>query len=76
MTMLDLSKEYHCHAQALQRRIEELEACVPSLDMDQQAGMMQRIHMLHTMWREARDLAVLMERYYDRGYRRNVGYKI
>ena len=35
-----------------------------------------RIRMLTAMWREARDLAVLCERYYDRGYRRNGKYTI
>lgn len=35
-----------------------------------------RIKMLETMWREARDLAVLTERYYDRGYRHNAKYTI
>ena len=31
---------------------------------------------MYTMLREARELAVLCERYYDRGYRRNVKYTI
>ena len=35
-----------------------------------------RIRTLETMWREARDLAVVTERYYDRGYWRNVKYAI
>ncbi len=36
----------------------------------------ERIRMLSTMFREARELAVLTERYYERGYRRNVKYTI
>ena len=35
-----------------------------------------RICQLSTMFREARELAVLTERYYERGYRRNVKYTI
>ena len=35
-----------------------------------------RIRMLRMMWREARDLAVLTERYYERGYRRNAKYTL
>ena len=35
-----------------------------------------RIRMLTAMWREARDLAVLTDRYYERGYRRNVRYTL
>ena len=36
----------------------------------------ERIRHLETMWREARDLAVLCERYYDRGYHCNVRYTV
>lgn len=32
--------------------------------------------MLSTMLREARELAVLTERYYERGYRRNAKYTL
>ena len=38
--------------------------------------LQDRIRMLSTMVREARELAVLTERYYDRGYRRNVRYTV
>ena len=33
-------------------------------------------YLLSTMLREANELAVLTERYYDRGYRRNAKYTI
>lgn len=36
----------------------------------------ERIRMLSTMLREARELAVLTERYYERGYRRNAKYTL
>ena len=35
-----------------------------------------RIRTLGIMWRETRDLAVLCEHYYDRGYRRNARYTL
>ena len=38
--------------------------------------LQDRIRMLSTMVREARELAVLTEHYYDRGYRRNVRYTV
>ena len=44
--------------------------------MDKRCQLQDRIRMLSTMLREARELAVLMERYYDRGYRRNAKYTI
>ena len=36
----------------------------------------ERIRRLETIWRESRDLAVLCERYYDRGYHCNVRYTV
>ena len=45
-------------------------------DTDQRCQLEDRIRMLSTMLREARELAVLTERYYDRGYRRNAKYTI
>ena len=43
---------------------------------DQRLMLNERIHMLSTMLREARELAVLTERYYERGYRRNAKYTL
>ena len=61
MTLQELSVEYRAHARELDLRICQLQ---------------DRIRMLSTMLREARELAVLTERYYDRGYRRNAKYTI
>lgn len=77
MTLLELSVEYRAHARALDGRIcqlrrqweqsgDELERCL----------LADRIRVLTAMLREARELAVLCERYYDRGYRRNAKYTI
>lgn len=38
--------------------------------------MALRIQTLQTIWRETRDLAVLLEHYYERGYRRNARYTL
>ena len=67
MTLAELSLEYRAHAHALDLRI-----CHP----DRRCQLQDRIRMLSTMLREARELAVLTERYYDRGYRRNAKYTI
>ena len=45
-------------------------------DEDKRFLLQERIHMLSTMLREARELAVLTERYYDRGYHRNAKYTL
>ena len=46
------------------------------LPEEERCRMAERIHMLTAMWRETRDLAVLTERYYERGYRRNARYTL
>ena len=66
------------NAEALRGRALELERRLREYDWDAPARVLleDRIRLLRTMWREARDLAVLCERYYDRGYRRNVKYTV
>ena len=77
MTLLELSAEYRSSAQTLRLRITQLEEARPRIRDDiERICMDDRIKILETMWREARDLAVLTERYYDRGYRRNAKYTI
>lgn len=77
MTLLELSVEYREHARMLDLRICQLEAVLERTRNEKQRLMLEhRIHMLSTMLREARELAVLTERYYERGYRRNVKYTL
>lgn len=77
MTLLELSAEYRAHAQTLSERLRQLEERLEETRDERERCLLQeRIRMLSTMVREARELAVLTERYYDRGYRRNAKYKI
>jgi len=77
MTLAELSLEYRAHAHALGLRICQLEYQLEQTDnVDRRCQLQDRIRMLSTMLREARELAVLTERYYDRGYRRNAKYTI
>ena len=76
MTLKELSIEYRAQATVLRGRIQELRGLLPEQEEDQRSTTEARIRMLAIMWREARDLAVLCERYYDRGYRRNGKYTL
>ena len=76
MTLKELSIEYRAQATALRGRIQELRGLLPEQEEDQRSTTEARLRMLAIMWREARDLAVLCERYYDRGYRRNGKYTL
>lgn len=78
MTLKELSREYRSQADALRQRIlylrEWRETC--ARDEHERRMLDERIYTLTIMWRETRDLAVLTERYYERGYRRNAKYTI
>ncbi len=77
MTLLELSVEYRAHARMLDLRICQLRRdWEQTMDEEERCMLSERIRMLSTMLREARELAVLCERYYDRGYRRNAKYTI
>ena len=77
MTLLELSVEYRAQARALDLRICQLQAVLERTQNENQRLVLEhRIHMLSTMLREARELAVLTERYYERGYRRNAKYTL
>ena len=77
MTLFELSAEYRAHAGALEGRISRLRReWEQTMDERERRMLAERIRMLAIMLREARELAVLCERYYDRGYRRNAKYKI
>ena len=76
MTLIELSVQYRANAAALRERALALEGRRRS--EPGQAGRLldSRIQQLRAMWREARDLAVLCEHYYERGYRRNARYTL
>ncbi|MBP1758809.1 MAG: hypothetical protein H6Q61_1058 [Firmicutes bacterium] len=77
MTLKELSVEYRCQAETLRERIKELEeARSGTRDTRRGEDLRERIRILNELWREARDLAVLTERYYERGYRRNARYTL
>ena len=64
-------------AQALRGRMQELEkAWKQTKDPAERANLEGRIWTLEVLWRETRDQAVLLERYYERGYHRNEKYTL
>ena len=77
MTLLELSVSYRASAAALQERTALLQQqSQQTEDEGERLALTDRIRVLQAMWRETRDLAVLCEHYYDRGYRRNVKYTL
>ncbi len=77
MTLLELSKEYRAQSEALRARISELQLLWAQCQNERlRSALAERIRQLTAMRRETRDVAVLLEHYYDRGYRRNERYTI
>ena len=77
MTLQELSVEYRRQAGVLKERMTLLRQQQGESDSPQERlALAHRIHTLEEIWREARDLAVLTERYYERGYRRNGRYTL
>ena len=77
MTLQELSPQYARQAETVARRLRELRQ-QELAEGDPQAAqtLRQRQQELRPLLREARELAVLTERYYDRGYRKNAYYTL
>ncbi len=77
MTLQELSVQYRAGAENLRQRVRLLEhQRLGETDAHSRRLLEERIRRLETIWRESRDLAVLCERYYDRGYHCNVRYTV
>lgn len=77
MTLLELSMEYRAQAAVLRQRMGQLREAMEEDDaLPHRQQLEERVRCLNGIWRETRDVAVLLERYYERGYRRNVKYTL
>lgn len=77
LKLKELAVSYRQSAQQLAQRIAQLRQERAQTDNPEQRRQLQvRIETLLTMYREMRDVAVVCERYYERGYCRNAKYKI
>ena len=77
MTLAEMSVQYRQQARVLRGRIEELRrAKAQAKEIWKREELSSRILQLEALWRETRALAVLLEHYYDRGYRRNGHYTL
>ena len=72
MTLQELSTNYWDQHARLRQRIRELTAA----GVGEDTGGRARIRRLEEMAKENRDLAALLEHYYERGYRRNERYTL
>lgn len=75
MTLEQLAVSYRHQADALRHRIQVVEE-LPARTGEERLLKAERLRILEAMRRDVRDVAVICERYYERGYRRNERYTI
>ncbi|MEA4954356.1 MAG: hypothetical protein VB096_02410 [Pseudoflavonifractor sp.] len=75
MKLLDMADSYRTAADAVRHRIQIVEE-MPAKTPAQIQRKKERLRLLEAMRRDARDVAAICERYYERGYRRNERYTI
>lgn len=75
MTLAELAVSYRAAADALRHRIQLVEE-LPAPTEAQRVEKEDRLRILNAMRRDVRDVAVICERYYEPGYRRNERYTI
>ena len=77
MKLEEIAVDYRHSARLLEERIRQLKRELSGTqDRLERIRLEARIEMLTAMFRETRDVAVVCERYYERGYCRNAKYKI
>lgn len=77
MKLEEIAVDYRHSARLLEERIRQLKRELSGTqDRLERIRLEARIEMLTAMFRETRDVAVVCERYYERGYCRNGKYKI
>ena len=77
MTLFEMSASYRDSAAAIHGRIVELRGLERTeQDPDALFRLRRRIEALMPLWREARELAGLTARYYDRSYHKNEKYTL
>ena len=77
MKLSELSPAYRAGEKAILERIRELsERLETAADPAEIVALRRRIRDLGPLLRQTRELAELMEHYYERGYYRNERYRI
>lgn len=77
MKLSELAVSYRTSAERLAVRIAQLkQERERAEDETERRALELRIETLTAMYRETRDVAVVCERYYERGYCRNAKYRL
>lgn len=77
MTLLHMAASYRQSGDLIRLRIIALrDAAKTSDDPDERSRLEQRIRDLTALYRDTREIALVLERYYDRRYHNNERYTL
>ena len=68
MTLMHMAASYRPSGELIRLRIIALKDQARSAEPEERRQLEQRIKDLNTLYRETRETAVILERYYDRRY--------
>lgn len=68
MTLTRMAASYRHSAELLRQRMNELKEAAGTASPEEKSRLEQRIRDLSILYRETRETARLLERYYDRRY--------
>ena len=76
MTLQEMALEYRLQEQRLRKRILELRSLLKTCPPSQQFRLERRIIELTALRRETREVATVLEHYYERGFYKNGKYAL
>lgn len=76
MTLLHMAASYRQSGDLIRLRIIALQDEAKTADGDERARLEQRIRDLTALYRDTREIAQVLERYYDRRYHKNERYTL
>jgi len=68
MTLLGMAADYRRGGELIRLRIIALQAALKEAAPEEKRQLADRIRTLATLYRETREIALVLERYYDRRY--------
>ena len=76
MTLLRMAAGYRRSGELIRLRIIALRDAAREADPEEKRLLEQRVRELSAMYRETREIALVLERYYDRRYHKNERYTL
>lgn len=76
MTLLRMAVSYRRSGELIRLRIAALREVAKTADPEEKNRLEQRVRDLSALYRETREIALVLERYYDKRYHKNERYTL